>query len=195
MPTGPFEPKLWRIQCRAKDGTEKYVSSRPWQRHVVQSSTEFQRDEIEDMANKSEGDVVVFRARIHHIRPKSANLAFIVFRQHYNTVQGVLVTREEQVSENMVRWTERLPRETTVLIKGLLQVPKSKDHEVHSATIHQFEVKIEQVRGLAVQRFLSDCPETNRSLLLAQSQNPFRSMLRTSTELFFTPMLSVSSLR
>lgn len=99
------------------------------------------------MAKKSEGDTVVFRARIHHIRPTSANLAFIVFRQHYNTIQGVLVTREEQVSENMVRWTERLPRETTVLIKGVLQVPKSKDHEVHSATIHQFEVKVEQVRA------------------------------------------------
>jgi len=105
----------------------------------------FQRDDIEDMANKSEGTVVVFRARIHHIRPKSANLAFIVFRQHYNTVQGVLTVRQGQISQNMVRWTERLPRETTVLVKGILQTPKSKDQEVHSATIHQVEVLIDQI--------------------------------------------------
>lgn len=88
------------------------------------------------------GTPVTFRARIHHVRPLSSKVAFMVLRQGLATIQGVLVAREGQVSENFVRWAERLSTESVAVIHGKLQTPQGDQKEVKSATFHQIEVLI-----------------------------------------------------
>lgn len=80
----------------------------------------------------------------------SANLAFIVFRQQLLPVQDVIRATDEEggVSEHMVRWAEKLPRETTVLVEGKV---REVEHEVVSTEIHSFEMDIMKVSP----RFLS----------------------------------------
>lgn len=50
-----------------------------------------------------------------------------------------------QVSENMVRFIERLPRETTAVVHGTIQIPKSKEGQVKTATVHGVEVLVDQL--------------------------------------------------
>jgi aspartyl/asparaginyl-tRNA synthetase len=81
-----------------------------------------------------------------------AKLAFIIFRQQFLTVQGVLratigddaslSTDEEGVSEHMVRWAEKLPRESIVLVEGRV---REAQQEVISTEVHQFEVDVLKV--------------------------------------------------
>lgn len=80
----------------------------------------------------------------------SANIAFTVFRQQLLTVQdGIRATDEEGgVSEHMVRWAEKLPRETTALVEGKV---REAEHEVVGTEIHSFEMDIVKVSP----RFLS----------------------------------------
>ena len=60
----------------------------------------------------------------------------------------MLTEEEGKVSQNMVRWAEGLNRETIVRVEGVLQEPPKDQgqEEVHSATIHHVEVRIEKVR-------------------------------------------------
>lgn len=76
-----------------------------------------------------------------------AKLAFIVFRQQMLTVQGVLraTDQEGDVSEQMVRWAEKLPRETIVLVEGKV---REAEQEVKSAELHRFEMDILKVRTI-----------------------------------------------
>lgn len=76
-----------------------------------------------------------------------AKLAFVVFRQQLITVQGVLHAGDEPevegkdtgVSELMVRWAEKLGKETVVLVEGKV---REAAQEVKSAEIHHFELDI-----------------------------------------------------
>ncbi|KZP05302.1 aspartyl-tRNA synthetase cytoplasmic [Athelia psychrophila] len=106
--------------------------------------------EREDFRNipKEVGHTVLFRARIQSIRPMSAKLAFIVFRQQLFTVQGVLRATDEEgdVSENMVRWAEKLPRETIVLVEGMV---REAEKEVLSTEIHKFEMDVVKLHVLS----------------------------------------------
>ncbi|KAI0737608.1 aspartyl-tRNA synthetase cytoplasmic [Daedaleopsis nitida] len=99
-------------------------------------------DTIRDIANKQEGDVVIFRARIHHIRPLSTKIVFLILRHQFTTVQGVLTEEPNKVSETMVRWAEGIARESIVLVQGVVQRPPPNQEQVHSTTIHEYEVKI-----------------------------------------------------
>ena len=73
-----------------------------------------------------------------------AKLAFIVFRQQMLTVQGVLRATDEEggVSEHMVRWAEKLPKETIVLVEGNV---REAEKEVISTEVHQFEMDVMKV--------------------------------------------------
>ncbi|KAF7979700.1 hypothetical protein HWV62_41034 [Athelia sp. TMB] len=106
--------------------------------------------EREDFRNirKEVGHTVLFRARIQSTRPMSAKLAFIIFRQQLLTVQGVIRATDEAggVSEHMVRWAEKLPRETIVLVEGKI---REAEHEVISTEIHKFEMDIMKLHVLS----------------------------------------------
>lgn len=91
------------------------------------------------------GTETSFRGRIHHIRRISAKMAFIVFRHGISTLQGVVAIKDGDVSENMVRWAERLSLETVVIVHGYVQIPKGQS-KVKSCTVHDVEVLIDRVR-------------------------------------------------
>jgi aspartyl-tRNA synthetase len=77
-----------------------------------------------------------------------AKLAFIVFRQQLLTVQGVLCATDEEggVSEHMVRWAEKLSKETIVLVEGKV---RDAEKEVISTEVHRFEMDVMKVCFLA----------------------------------------------
>ncbi|TVY59555.1 Cytoplasmic aspartate--tRNA ligase, partial [Lachnellula suecica] len=101
-----------------------------------------------------DGEIITFRARIHHLRRMSAKLVFIVFRQQTITIQGVLQSfkpkdqlqdKEDNtgtISEQMVRSVEHYPSETIVVVYALLRkAPK----RVKNATIHDYELEVYEI--------------------------------------------------
>lgn len=110
------------------------------ERHNNPSST------IEQLSKQKIGDTAVLRARIHTLRNLSSHLVFLVFRQGGRTLQGVLQEREGEVTHHMVKWVERLPAESIVLVKGILQRPKE---EITGASEHHFEILIREVHVIS----------------------------------------------
>jgi aspartyl/asparaginyl-tRNA synthetase len=72
-------------------------------------------------------------------------IVFILFRQRFATIQGVLTEEEGRASQNMVRWAEGISREAVVLVSGTLQSPPPDQGEVKSTTLHNLELRIEKV--------------------------------------------------
>lgn len=60
-------------------------------------------------------------------------------------MQGVLTEEADKVSQTMVRWAEGLAREAIVLVEGVVQRPPQSQEDVHSTTIHEYEIKISKV--------------------------------------------------
>ncbi|KAI1783747.1 aspartyl-tRNA synthetase, cytoplasmic [Ganoderma leucocontextum] len=102
-------------------------------------------DNMRDFPDRHEGDTVIFRARVHHLRPLSAKMIFIVLRYRFTTVQGVLREEPDQVSQLMIHWAKAIARESVVVVGGVIQRPPPNQAEVHGTTIHQFEVKIQRL--------------------------------------------------
>lgn len=88
------------------------------------------------------GASVLFVARLHHVRALSAKLAFVIFRDQTETVQGVLAYKEGFVSERFVRWAEHLTTEGLVRVSGTLQQPPE---EISSCTVRNLEVLIDSM--------------------------------------------------
>ncbi|CAK7243562.1 MAG: aspartate--tRNA ligase dps1 [Sporothrix thermara] len=91
------------------------------------------------------GTAITIVARLHHIRSVSARLAFFVFRQQLDSLQGVLACRDNVVSENFVRWAEHLTTESLIRVSGTLQVPKEP---VTGCSIHNVELLVDTMHVL-----------------------------------------------
>ncbi|KAH9858604.1 aspartyl-tRNA synthetase cytoplasmic [Lenzites betulinus] len=113
--------------------------------NMSQTRVERKLDQIRDIPNKKEGDTVIFRARIHHIRPLGSKIVFLILRHQFTTVQGVLTEEADKVSQTMVRWAEGLAREAIVLVEGVVQRPPPSQENVHSTTIHEYEIMISKL--------------------------------------------------
>jgi aspartyl-tRNA synthetase len=88
------------------------------------------------------GMAVSFIARVHHVRCMSSKLAFVIFRDQIELVQGVLAYREGEVSENFVRWAEHIISESFVHVEGHLQKPPE---EIKGCSIRELEVSIDRM--------------------------------------------------
>ncbi|KAG8525676.1 uncharacterized protein KY384_000436 [Bacidia gigantensis] len=121
-------------EVRAKYGEYPLVQSIDRKREL--------RVQLRDVSAERDGEVILFRARVHALRKMSANLAFFVFRQQLSTIQGVLAHQGEKVSTHMVQWAERVQSGSIVLVKGTLQKPKEP---VKGSTIHDIEVLISEL--------------------------------------------------
>jgi aspartyl/asparaginyl-tRNA synthetase len=97
---------------------------------------------IADLTAKDANQSILFRARVHNSRAQGAKMVFFEFRQQSATIQALIAVEADKVSKQMVKWAERLPRESLVLIEGLVQQPKEL---VKSTTVQDAEVKIEKV--------------------------------------------------
>ncbi|KAL1408373.1 aspartate--tRNA ligase dps1 [Vanrija albida] len=94
------------------------------------------------------GKEVVFRARLHNMRPQGAKIVFLQLRQQIETLQGVLVasTKEDdphQVSKQMLKYAQQIPAESIVVVEGVI-----KKAEVKSCTIQNYEVGIYKLHTL-----------------------------------------------
>ncbi|KAL9053971.1 MAG: hypothetical protein Q9162_004461 [Coniocarpon cinnabarinum] len=99
---------------------------------------------LTNLNNSSIGQSVIFRARIHNYRKMSSKLAFFIFRQQTETIQGVL-QESDKITHFMVHWAEHIPVESIVDVKGTIQQPKAKEGEVTGAHIHGMEVMVEEM--------------------------------------------------
>ncbi|KAK3693156.1 hypothetical protein B0T22DRAFT_34442 [Podospora appendiculata] len=87
-------------------------------------------------------DTISFTARIQHVRCLSSKLAFVVFRDQIETVQGVLTYQDGVVSENFVRWAGHLVTEGFVHVTGRFQQPPEP---ITGCTVRDLEVLIESM--------------------------------------------------
>ncbi|KAK4095992.1 aspartyl-tRNA synthetase [Parathielavia hyrcaniae] len=101
-------------------------------------------DSIQKLAadTNNAGMAVSFIARVHHVRCMSSKLAFVIFRDQIELVQGVLAYREGEVSENFVRWAEHVITESFVHVEGRLQRPPET---IKGCSIHELEVQIDKM--------------------------------------------------
>lgn len=108
---------------------------------------------FEDISAKHVGKEIIFRARVHAMRKMSTRLVFFLFRQATRTIQGVLEEHGD-VTKYFLWWAEnKLEVESVVLVKGVVQEPKTKEGEVTGASIHEFEISVQDIH---VQSKISD---------------------------------------
>lgn len=74
-----------------------------------------------------------------------SNLAFLMFGQQIATIQGVIREYDNVISTHMVRWAERIPAETIVLVAGKVQ----PEETVTGATVHNVEILVRELHVLA----------------------------------------------
>ncbi|KAI0633761.1 aspartyl-tRNA synthetase cytoplasmic [Trametes polyzona] len=117
--------------------------------NMSQTRSACKYDQLRDIPNKNEGDEVTFRARVHHIRPLGSKIVFIILRHQFTTVQGVLTEEPDKVSQIMIRWAEGIARESIVLVSGVVQRPPPKQENVHSTSIHEYEIKISKLHVIS----------------------------------------------
>lgn len=102
------------------------------------------RIDIRTLKPEQVGEMVCFRARLHNLRKLSAHLMFIELRQQTATIQGIL-HEHGSVSQHFVYWAEHLHVESVVVIKGVVQEPKSKQGEIIGVSIHNLEIHIHEM--------------------------------------------------
>lgn len=117
---------------------------------------------IREVFQKTEGDEVTFRARIHHQRNVSKHLDFMLLRDQDVSIQAVL---HHDVA-HFVKWVQRLDPESLVQVTGTLQSPPEP---VRSATFKDLELKVYSVHLVNPARDLPfdnyDAPETTQARL------------------------------
>lgn len=101
---------------------------------------------LEHLTTDQVGEKISFTARIHHVRPMSAKLAFVLLRQQVETIQGVLHWSEDGVSEQFVRWAEHLNTESRVHVVGSV---RRAPEPVKGCTMHEIEIMIERMHLLS----------------------------------------------
>lgn len=133
-----------RLDEAAKTETDE-MKARYGALPLMQSTTRNtdNRVNIDVINEEMDGQEVVFRARLHHIRPMSAKLVFLIFRQQISTIQGVLHEEPGVISEIFLHWAEHLRTGSVLLVKGVIQKVKVP---VKSASIHGVEVKIMELK-------------------------------------------------
>jgi hypothetical protein len=78
--------------------------------HQSQEKTGRARLKFPQLSEEMVGQNVIFRARLHNMRPQGAKIVFLQFRQQTETLQGVLVASgekdENQVSKQMLKFAQ-----------------------------------------------------------------------------------------
>ncbi|ODV59974.1 aspartate--tRNA ligase DPS1 [Ascoidea rubescens DSM 1968] len=111
---------------------------------LIQSATKtgIKRVQFATLNSSLNNQEVVFRARVHNKRSQSASLAFLTFRQRYDTIQAVLRANNEQVSKQMVKFGASINLESIVVVHGVV---KTVNELVKSCTIQDVEIQINKI--------------------------------------------------
>ncbi|MCO5549765.1 hypothetical protein L7F22_003238 [Adiantum nelumboides] len=103
---------------------------------------------LETLTESTEpGTELSFKARLHAVRNLSSRLAFLILRHQLLTVQGVLRTDDSNITRHMVRWAERLPIESIVFVRGIVQKPNER---LQSTEFHNVEILIKAIHVISM---------------------------------------------
>lgn len=94
---------------------------------------------LHELTEEIKDTEVVVRARVHRATGKGG-ACFLVLRQSFDTCQACIFV-EEGISKGMVEYTRRIPRESIVVIKGLVHKPDAPINKVSQ----QVELLIKEV--------------------------------------------------
>jgi len=123
-------------QQETKDTSEGKYGERP----LIQSQ-ERQNKKFVDLSSlsaKNDGETVLFRARVHNLRPQ-AKMVFMVLRQQCFTIQGICL--KQNCSNQMLKFVQKIPSESVVDISGKLV---KTDQEITSASQSDVEIQISE---------------------------------------------------
>ncbi|XP_074312381.1 aspartate--tRNA ligase 2, cytoplasmic-like [Silene latifolia] len=87
------------------------------------------------------GTEVLIGGRVHAVRAVSKKMSFLVVRDTGSTVQCVLTVKPGSVSEQMVRFSNSLSRESIVDVFGTVSVP----NEPIKGTTQQVEIQVSKI--------------------------------------------------
>src|SRR5579859_1976726 len=135
-----------KIRLRRIKSDELAAEKEPKELRMRYGQTDLVEGYDQKIVEFKSGEDVKFRARVHTIRKMSSKLAFIVFRQQIATIQGVIREYEDVISTHMVRWAERIPIESIVLVGGTVQHTEEK---ITGTSIHDMELVIEELHVLS----------------------------------------------
>ena len=136
------EEKKKRAALDAVDNASENYGKLPL--HMSQDRKGQKFLKFQSISKEDVGKPVVFRARLHNMRPQGAKIVFLTFRQQTHTLQGVLVVSgekdEHQVSKQMLKFAQGIPSESLVLVEGVI-----KEAEVKSCSITGFEIGVRKL--------------------------------------------------
>lgn len=69
-------------------------------------------------------------------------MLFLALRHSIHTIQALVVVNPNTISKQMVKWGASIPRESIVLVEGVIQKPGVP---VESTTIHEREILVSKV--------------------------------------------------
>ena len=96
--------------------------------------------EISKLNDSTVGQKVKLRARLQRSRIKGAG-GFLVLRQGFNTLQGVIFTAEK-ISKQMIKFINTIPLESIVDVEGEVTAAKNS---VESCTQKTIELNVSQI--------------------------------------------------
>ncbi|WWC62427.1 aspartate-tRNA(Asn) ligase [Kwoniella dejecticola CBS 10117] len=136
------EERKKREAKEAQDNAKQNYGKLPLHQSQERNNRKFLK--FGELSEASVGQRVIFRARMHNSRAQGAKIVFLNFRQQTHTLQGVLVVSgdndENQVSKQMLKFSQLIPSESIVLVEGVI-----KSAEVKSCTITDYEVGINKL--------------------------------------------------
>ncbi|KAL7420281.1 aspartate--tRNA ligase dps1 [Cryptotrichosporon argae] len=137
------EEKRKREAAAAADSAAQNYGKLPM--HQSQEKTDRKWLEFKEINESLVGKSVLFRARLHNMRPQGAKIVFLQLRQELQTLQGVLVATSNendphQISKQMLKYAQGIPTESFVIVEGVI-----KAAEVKSCTIQSFEIAIHKL--------------------------------------------------
>ena len=117
-----------------KDSSEGKYGVRP----LIQSQSRGDKKFVllQNLSAANEGETVLFRARVHNMRPQ-AKIVFLVLRQQCYSIQGVCF--RANCSAQMLKFIQKVSNETVVDVVGKLVKP---DEEIKSASQGDIEIHV-----------------------------------------------------
>ncbi|KAH9624722.1 hypothetical protein KSS87_015621 [Heliosperma pusillum] len=97
--------------------------------------------DVKALSPELKGAEVLIGGRVHAVRAVSKKMSFLVVRDTGRSVQCVLTVKPGEVSEQMVRFSNSLTRESIVDVFGIVSVP----NESIKGTTQQVEIQVSKL--------------------------------------------------
>ncbi|PQQ12574.1 aspartate--tRNA ligase 2 cytoplasmic [Prunus yedoensis var. nudiflora] len=99
------------------------------------------RTQVAALTNALENCSVRIRGKAHTIRVVGKNMAFVVVRESWFTVQCVATVQPDTVSRQMVKYVAGLSRESVIDVEGLVSIPSVEI----KGTTQQVEIQVRKL--------------------------------------------------